>query len=301
MGQEDLLAFDAFFLVLRDSGRDHTNADSLGFGTYTAGYAAIQALFPDSQTAAAGPGGPWSGNLSLSTRLVESTNGGNVSILLPGGQVTVGLPTDPQKPDQGILTESGGDISIFASQSVNVGTSRIFTLKGGDQIIWSTLGNIAAGSGSKTVFSAPPTRVLIDPQSADVQNDLAGLATGSGIGVLATLADVAPGSVDLIAPTGTVDAGDAGIRASGSINIAAARVLNANNIQSGGTTTGIPVAAAPNIGGLTSASSATAASSSAASSVAAGQQNATQTQITEVPSLIDVEVIGYGGGDDFPT
>jgi len=35
------------------------------------------------------------------------------------------------------------------------------------------------------------------------------LATAADIGVLATVADVAPGNVDLIAPSGTVDAGDA--------------------------------------------------------------------------------------------
>ncbi len=65
--------------------------------------------------------------------------------------------------------------------------------------------------------SAPPTRVLIDPQSADVKTDLAGLSTGGGIGVLATVAGVPPGDVDLIAPTGVVDAGDAGIRVSGKL------------------------------------------------------------------------------------
>ena len=65
--------------------------------------------------------------------------------------------------------------------------------------------------------SAPPTRVLIDPQSGAVQTDLAGLATGGGIGVLATVAGVAPGNVDLIAPVGVVDAGDAGIRSSGNL------------------------------------------------------------------------------------
>ena len=59
------------------------------------------------------------------------------------------------------------------------------------------------------VQSAPPTQVLVDPQSADVQTDLAGLATGGGIGVLATLAGVAPGNVDLIAPVGVIDAGRA--------------------------------------------------------------------------------------------
>jgi hypothetical protein len=299
--QKDLLALDEFYLVLRDAGRDFNDPESSFFGSYAEGYDAIQALFPGSQVGSGSSAGPWSGNISLATRLVETTNGGNIDILAPGGSITVGLPADPQKPDQGILTEDGGNISIFALNDVEVGTSRIFTLHGGNEIIWSSIGNIAAGSGSRTVHAAPPTRVLIDPESADVQNDLAGLATGSGIGVLATLVSVAPGSVDLIAPVGTVDAGDAGIRASGSINIAALHVLNANNIQAGGTTTGVPVVAPPNISGLTSASSATAASSSAANSVAAGQQSSTQTQLAEVPSLIDVEVLGYGGGDDFPT
>ena len=98
-----------------------------------------------------------------------------------------------QGADQGILTESGGTISIFTHNSVVVGTSRIFTLRGGDEMIWSSEGDIAAGASSKTVASAPPTRVLIDPQSGDVKTDLAGLATGGGIGVLATVAGVAPG------------------------------------------------------------------------------------------------------------
>lgn len=299
--QEDRLALDAFYLVLRDSGRDFNDPASSSFGTYSEGYAAIETLFPGSQLSSGNPSGPWAGNLSLDTRLIETTNGGDISLLVPGGQVTVGEPTDPQKPDQGILTEDGGNISIFARNDVNVGTSRIFTLHGGNEIIWSNLGSIAAGSGSRTVHAAPPTRVLIDSQSADVQNDLAGVATGSGIGVLATLVGVPAGSVDLIAPVGTVDAGEAGIRASGSINIAALHVLNTANIQSGGTTTGVPVAAPPNIGSLTSASSSTAASANAASSVAAGQQSSTQTQVAEDPSLIDVEVLGYGGGDDFPS
>ncbi len=89
--------------------------------------------------------------------------------------------------------------------------------------MWSTSGDIAAGSSSKTVKSAPPTRVVIDPQSADVMPDLAGLALPAAVLVfLATVADVAPGNVDLIAPQGTIDAGDAGIRATGSVSVAAA-------------------------------------------------------------------------------
>src|SRR5262249_58501080 len=124
----------------------------------------------------------------------------------------------------------------------------------GNEIIWSSTGNIAAGSSSKTVQSAPPTRVLIDPQSGDVQVDLAGLATGGGIGVLETVVGVPPADVDLIAPAGIIDAGDAGIRVSGNLNLAAVQIINATNIQVGGASVGVPTIAAPNIGGLSSGS-----------------------------------------------
>ena len=127
-----------------------------------------------------------------------------------------------------------------------------------------------------------------------------GLATGGGIGVLAAVENVEPGAVNLIAPEGTVDAGDAGIRATGDIKIAAAAVVNADNIAAGGSSTGVPTSAsvaAPNIGGLTSGATSSAATSSAASQVT--QQAAPQEKAEEeTPSLITVEVLGYGGGDN---
>ena len=187
-----------------------------------------------------------------------------------------------------IRTKSGGNIS------------RIFTLKGGDIVIWSSTGNIAAGSSAKTVQSAPPTRVIIDPQSASVNTDLAGLATGGGIGALASLTSVKPSNIDLIAPVGAVDAGDAGIRATGNLNIAATIVLNSSNIQVAGTSSGAPSApsvASPNIGGLASAASSTAATNTAAMSQQQQQQQQ-QTPAQDEQSSFTVEVLGYGGGDD---
>jgi hypothetical protein len=56
-------------------------------------------------------------------------------------------------------------------------------------------------------------------------------STGAGIATLAPIAEVPAGDVDLLAPLGTIDAGEAGIRVSGNVNLAALKVMNAANIQ----------------------------------------------------------------------
>jgi filamentous hemagglutinin len=286
--QQDIEALNDFYLVLRDAGRDHSIISSPGFGNYNAGFSAIADLFPANDS--------WQGDISLTSRDIKTENGGNIDIFAPGGQLTVGLPVGGLASDQGILTVHGGDISIFTNKNVNVGVSRIFTLLGGNEIIWSSTGNIAAGSASKTVQSAPPTRVIVDPQSFNIEPDPSGLATGGGIGVLETVVGALPSNVDLIAPAGTIDAGDAGIRASGRVNVSALQVLNASNISAGGTVSGAPVPpAAPSIGSIAAASNSTSASSNAAAEVA--KQGRAPVQQQEFPSIITVEVLGYGGGD----
>jgi len=289
--QRSALALKVFFLVLRDTGRDFNDPDSAGFQNYDSGYAAIAALLGN---------GKWKGDINTRGRDIRTKSGGDITVMAPGGSLTLATSVIGRPPvPPGIVTEGGGSISIFTEGDVNIGISRIFTLRGGDLTIWSTSGDIAAGSSSKTVKSAPPTRVLIDPQSADVTTDLAGLATGGGIGVLATVADIPPGNVDLIAPQGTIDAGDAGIRATGTVVLAANEVLNADNITASQTVGAPPAAAppaAPNISGLTAGSSAAGAASSAMESVT--NNAADQAQVQDLaPSIITVEVLGYGGGD----
>ena len=289
--QQDGLALNIFDLVLRDAGRDHNASSDPAALSYAAGFAAIAALLP---------GNSWQGDLSLTSREIKTTNGGNINLLVPGGTVNVGVNVaGAEVADQGILTEDGGNISIVAKGDVNVGTSRIFTLHGGNEIIWSSVGNIDAGASSKTVQSAPPTRVLVDPQSGSVETDLAGLSTGGGIGVLETLAGVPPADVDLIAPNGIVNAGDAGIRVSGNLNIAAVQVLNAGNIQVGGKSSGVPTVSGPNIAGLSAASNAAGSATGAANDTTNAARNRAMAQASaqDIPSLITVEVLGYGGGD----
>ncbi|MEI7956262.1 MAG: filamentous hemagglutinin family protein, partial [Verrucomicrobiota bacterium] len=277
------LAIEVFYRILRDAGRAHAAT-----GNYQVAEAAIKLLIgPDARD----------GRIFARARNIRSTNGGDISLLIPGGGLDLAGSAigNPQTPP-GIITESGGNISIFARNDVSVGIGRIFTLRGGNELIWSSVGNIAAGASSKTVKSASPTRVLIDPQSAAVQTDLSGLATGGGIGVLATVKGVPPGDVDLVAPLGSVDAGDAGIRVSGNLNIAANHVFNSANIAVGGSSAGAagPISVSISSASLTSASDTAAAGTANSAGWPAAQVPRPAPSTVDEPSVITVEVIGYG-------
>jgi hypothetical protein len=284
--QQAIIGLEKFYRVLRDTGRKAAKT-----GEYDAGYDAIAALFDKVVSG---------GEVFTRSREIRSINGGSISLAVPAGGITmdseiIGSPIIPP----GIVTEFGGSISTFTDQSVEIGQARIFSLRGGDIMMWSSFGNIAAGSAPRTVVTAPPTRVVIDVTSGSVQTDLGGLATGGGIGVLAAVEGVKPGNVDLIAPEGFVDAGDAGIRVTGNLNIAAQVVINAGNISAGGTTTGTSVSApaAPSVSAVSNASNASAATSAAVTQPAQESTNeAPPAPPAEVTSDFSVEVIGYGGG-----
>lgn len=281
---KDVATLGTFFALLRKAADEHDTT-----GSYQTGFDAIESLFGK---------GTGSGDIFTRSRDIRTTSGGAITLVAPLGGLTMasdifGNPLTPP----GIVTEHGGEVSIFTNDSVNIGRARIFTLRGGNLTIWSSTGDIAAGTAPKTVVTAPPTRVIIDTTSADVATDLGGLATGGGIGVLASVQGVEPGNVTLIAPKGIVDAGDAGIQATGNLRIAATQVLNTDNITAGGVSTGVPttVVTAPNIVGLTAASNTAAAGSNTANDVAK-QSVGSGSQQQDIPSIITVEVLGYGGG-----
>jgi hypothetical protein len=180
---------------------------------------------------------------------------------------------------------------MYSKGSILLGLSRIMTTFGGNIIGWSAEGDINAGRGSKTTVVYTPPRRVYDSYG-NVSLSPQAPSSGAGIATLNPIPEVKAGDVDLIAPLGKIDAGEAGIRVSGNLNLAALQILNAANIQVQGKSTGIPTVQAPNISAGLAASNATAATQqTAAPNAGAGNDR---------PSVIIVEFLGYGGGDGEP-
>jgi len=292
------LELQLFYIVLRDTGRNYNKVGSPSYRSYAAGEQAVHTLLGGVRGS--------SGNITMWSRDIRTKNGGNIDMIVPDGSISLAsISTGSTLAPPGIISEHGGGIDIYTQDNVSLGIGRIFTLRGGDILIWSDQGNIAAGASAKTVASAPPTEVLIDPQSGNVETDLSGLATGGGIGVLQTVVGIPPGAVDLIAVTGVIDAGDAGIRSSGTLNLAATKILNADNIAAS-VTVGAPPATAVSAPAAPPAPAPASAPAGASAAAAANNNAATDasrnassnTDVDQAPSIISIDVIGYGGRDD---
>ncbi|WP_426407593.1 filamentous haemagglutinin family protein [Bradyrhizobium ganzhouense] len=297
---QHVFADQVFFAELKAVGQ----AQAVTPGTYQRGYTAVNTMFPGDfgYTQNALGGGTngantlkHTGDLDLLHATIQTRLGGNISIFGPGGTIRVGSlalePNNLLKPnDLGILTLGVGDINTFTDGSVLVNSSRVMTQQGGDILMWSSNGDLDAGRGAKTTLSFPPLQVVFD--SNDYQSvDLGGLVSGAGIAVIQSSKVAKKSSAYLLAPRGTVDAGDAGIRVSGNLVIAAVQVVNAGNIQVGGTATGVPTITAPNIGALSAASNTAGAAAKSAEPPTASGNN-------DRASVFIVEVVGYGGGDN---
>jgi hypothetical protein len=291
------------YTALRATGRDANDAGSPFAGDFARGYAALELLFPGiGDKDAAGSFVRYAGDIDLFASRVKTERGGSIDFLLPGGQLTVGLSNTPASLIDvgsnvlGMVAAGDGDIRGFARGDLLVNQSRVLTVGGGDVLLWSSEGDIDAGKGKKTASAVPPPLNVVDAQG-NVTQVLQGAVTGSGIGALSTAGGTA-GDVDLIAPRGTVDAGDAGIRA-GNLNIAAQIVLGSDNIAVSGTSSGTPVADTSAItaaasGATTGGDEVARATTALNQSLAESAQTAQSLAQAVRPSLVRVEVLGFG-------
>ena len=220
---------------------------------------------------------------------IHTNFGGDISIMTPGGRTLVGVDGGfSPGAGSGVITQGEGDINIYALDDILMGQSRIFTTFGGNILAWSAQGDINAGRGAKTTIVYTPQRRVYDAMG-NVALSPSAPNTGAGIATLNPIPEVPPGDIDLIAPLGTIDAGEAGIRVSGNVNLAALHVVNAENIQVQGKATGIPTVAAVNVGALTDASAAASSAAGAASDML--QRNRANERQNQ-PSVFTVRVLG---------
>jgi filamentous hemagglutinin family protein len=269
----------------------------------------IAALFHDGQ--------PHQGDISLyNARISSTTNtggtGGNINLLAPFGNINVGLPTASSQRNIGIYTLAGGEINAYLNGDMNVNLSKVATFQGGDILLYTSgVGStLDAGRGSRSARTTSPPRVV-----AEIGAD--GKPTGkllllppldlSGSGIRTVSYDPDgfgplqapdPGKVYLLAPTGIVDAGEAGVSSASGLVVAAVTVKNGDNFSAAGGSVGVPVVAggpvaAPSMGdAASSASKAAASMMDATHSLADTSGNAAAFR----PTFITAQVLGFGDG-----
>lgn len=304
---------DVFYSELKAGGLDALNLEA-SRGDYSRSHRAILTMFPTfaktetTQSLLAKSGSIMNdfakianeeitnpGNLSLFYSQVKSERGGRIELLVPGGFVNAGLEVaggvTKQDSELGIVSLRGGELLGFVRGDFQVNQSRVFTLGGSNLMLYSALEDIDAGKGAKTASSTPPPVIRI--VNGQVVFDFSGAVTGSGIAALISTGGQ-PGDVDLFAPYGEINAGEAGIRSAGNINLGARVVVGADNITAGGVTTGAPAASTA---GLSFAAPASADATSAGNQnnqLSENSKNATSNKLAALPSIINVEVISLG-------
>ncbi|MDX1915358.1 MAG: filamentous hemagglutinin family protein [Methylophilus sp.] len=303
-----------FFSELQASGREAGKLKSDSYGDYSRAERAILRMFPNftseenRQQLLAKSGSimeefakianePISnpGDLSLFYSQIKSERGGKVEMLVPTGFVNAGLEVSggvaKSDSELGIVSLRGGEMLGFVRGDFQVNQSRVFTLGGSDLMLYSALESIDAGKGSKTASSTPPPVVRI--VNGQVVFDYSGAVTGSGIAAL-TATGGAPGNVDLYAPYGEINAGEAGIRSAGNINLGARVIIGADNISAGGVTSGVPAVSATGLSLAVPASADASATGKQGDQLADSTKQGMGNKLAALPSIISVEVMSLG-------
>jgi filamentous hemagglutinin family protein len=245
---------------------------------YDRGYRTIATLFPVDRP---------EGNIELPEATVRTLQGSSITLLTPGGGVDAGgLGASAISPNHlGVVTVAGGDISSIVRDDFLVNQSRVFSLAQGDLMIWSSEGNIDAGRGAKTVVGSPPPVLRFDPNTGRLFLDTSGSFTGSGIAVLDP-----DSTLDLYAPAGAINAGEAGIKSAGNAFFAAQTFIGTDNLSVGGKSVGAP----PPVQGGATAALASAGNSALAGASAIAEDQKEERRKRRMRRNLLIEFLGFG-------
>ncbi len=274
--------------VIRAAGRSASKlSGDAQMAAYQPAYDALGLVFP-------GTGG---GDIAMGSSQVETLQDSSIAVLAPRGSVDVGslaASVNPKPPNAlGIVTADGGNVSVVVGDSVNVDQSRVFTVGLGDLLMWASDGSLDAGRGGKTVVGAPAPVYRLDPSTGTFTVDLTGSFSGSGIAVLN-----AASSLDLYAPKGSINAGDAGIKSLGNAYFGAASFIGADNLSVGGISVGAPPHAST--GGGTAGLAAVAQSATAATTINAGDSEEEKARKRRKRLNLVLDFLGFGDGQAKP-
>lgn len=285
------LALHVYFNEVRQGGIEDVSGliEDAGRDGFARSYAAIETLFPGSYRDDVDPK-DYSGDISLVFSTVQTQQGGDINLIAPGGSIDVGVAAlggGVTKPSSslGLIALRSGYINATVNDNINVNSSRVFALDGGDISLWSSYGDLDAGRGAKTALSVPPPIV-----NSDGSINFQAAVAGSGIRNSRFTANRAPGAVYLFAPDGVVNAGDAGIGSQGDVLIAAQQVIGADNIDVGGISIGIPVTTGISAGLAGVSASATAAGDSSTDQLLEKDLSASVDQ--RRPAFVTIDILG---------
>ena len=254
------------------------------------------------------------GNINMTSSQISTNSGADAINIITRGVINVGKSTivlDKAKAAQqqsatGIYTAAGGPINMLSLGDMNVNESRVMTFRGGDITMWSDQGGINAGRGSRTAINAQPPKLVrsnpSDPNSSLVVQ-FTPPAVGSGIAAKWYNKGLAPetplmGNIYPFAPSGFIDAGEAGISGN-KIAYYAPTVLNAGNFTAASGPA--PSASGPGVSlgslsGTGSMSQATKSMEQSTSMATAGDQGTSlKKKLMDdlVASWLDVKIISF--------
>jgi hypothetical protein len=265
--------------------------DGASSNSFNRAYSAIDALYPPNAETNAG--------IRLLVSQITTLDGGGIDLFTPYGGVNAGIANTAQinksSDELGVIARGRGDINAVARDTFQTNSTRVFTLDGGDILIWSSLGDVDAGSGANLNVSAATRAVTFDKHGNALINFPPTVAS-AGIRALVSTPGTEPGDVYLFAPQGIIDAGDAGIGAAGNLTLAATEVVGADNIDVAGISVGVPVAPAGPPPGLSGVSAITASVTKAA------QESASSVSVAEDEegdlAILHISVLSFGDEED---